>query len=109
MESPVFFIALLGGVLPALLWLAFWLMEDRCEPEPKRYIAFCFLAGAAAVFVALQLERLACTYILAGAACRGQPPIAILFAWAAIEEVIKFAAASLVALRTRVFDEPLDA
>ena len=33
----------------------------------------------------------------------------ILFAWAAIEEVVKFAAAYLTALRLRIFDEPLDA
>lgn len=109
MESPVLFIALLGGVLPALLWLAFWLLEDRCQPEPKRYIFLCFVAGAAAVYVALQLERFACSYLLAGSACPLQPPTIILFAWAAIEEVLKFGAAYLAALRTRVFDEPLDA
>ena len=33
----------------------------------------------------------------------------LLFAWATIEEVLKFAAAYFAALRWRVFDEPLDA
>lgn len=98
--SPVLLIAMLGGVLPALLWLAFWLMEDRCEPEPKRYLVLTFCAGALSVFVALWLEKSVVAYF-AG-------PM-LLFVWAAIEEVVKFGAAYLVALRTRVFDEPLDA
>src|SRR3989338_4077143 len=109
MESPVFFIALLGGVLPALLWLAFWLLEDRCQPEPKRYIVLCFFAGAAVVYLALQLERYACTYLADGGSCTLQPPLLILFVWAAIEEAAKFGADYFAALRTRVFNEPLDA
>lgn len=108
MASTALFIAILGGVLPALLWLAFWLLEDRCEPEPKRYIVLCFAAGGAMVYVALFLERLACTYML-GTACPVHPPTSILVTWAAIEELVKFAAAYLVALRLSIFDEPLDA
>lgn len=98
--SVVFFIALLGGVLPALLWLTFWLLEDRCEPEPKRYIVLTFAAGAVAVFAALLLEQRAAGYFTG--------PM-LLLVWAAIEEIVKFGAAYLVALRTHVFDEPLDA
>ena len=96
----VLFLALLGGLLPALLWLAFWLMEDRCDPEPKRYLLMTFVAGAIAVFVALWMER--------GAAAYFSGP-ALLLVWAAIEELLKFGAAYLVALRLRVFDEPRDA
>ncbi len=91
---------MLGGVLPALLWLAFWLMEDRCEPEPKRYILFTFVGGAAAVFVALWLEQRAIG-LFAGTT--------LLLAWAVIEELLKFGAAYFIALRASVFDEPLDA
>jgi RsiW-degrading membrane proteinase PrsW (M82 family) len=100
MASPVILIAMLGGVLPALLWLAFWLMEDRCEPEPKRYILFTFVGGAAAVFVALWLEQRAIG-LFAGTT--------LLLAWAVIEELLKFGAAYFIALRASVFDEPLDA
>lgn len=100
MAAPIIFIAFLGGLLPALLWLFFWLLEDRCEPEPKRYIFFSFVAGMFAVALVLPLERLAATYFTG---------VTLLFAWAALEEVLKFAAAYFVALRARVFDEPLDA
>lgn len=105
--SPLLFIALLGGVLPALLWLAFWLMEDRCEPEPKRYIVLTFAAGALTVFAALWLERYVMHNPLPGLGILSGT--SLLFAWALIEEVLKFGAAYLVALRSRAFDEPLDA
>lgn len=100
MSPVVFFVAVLGGVLPALLWLAFWLLEDRCEPEPKRYLVLTFAAGAVSVFAALWLEQRAQAYFSG---------TTLLFIWAAVEELLKFAAAYLVALRLRVFDEPLDA
>lgn len=85
--------------MPALLWLAFWLMEDRCEPEPKRYIFFCFIAGMITVPLVLPLERSVAPFL------HGTQ---LLLAWAAIEEIFKFGAAYIAALRFRVFDEPLD-
>jgi RsiW-degrading membrane proteinase PrsW (M82 family) len=107
MLSPVVFIAFLGGVLPALLWLTFWLLEDRLHPEPKKYIFFCFIAGMAMVPLVLPIERL----VLAQAMAMGytSASLIVLFLWACAEELCKFAAAYLVALRTSVFDEPLDA
>lgn len=107
MLSPVLFIAFLGGVLPALLWLIFWLLEDRLHPEPKRYIFFCFVAGMCMVPFVLPLER----FILSQAMSVGyaSTSLGVLLLWAFCEEVFKFGAAYLVALRSRVFDEPLDA
>lgn len=109
MLSPVLLLALLGGLLPALLWLFFWLMEDRCEPEPRRYLFFTFLAGMFVVFMVLPVERTACALLSGLGGCPARPTFAIILAWAFIEELFKFGAAYLVALRARVFDEPLDA
>ncbi len=110
MLSPALFVAFLVGILPALLWLAFWLLEDRLHPEPKRYIFFCFVAGMILVVpfsiggqlfgIVLPLEKLALAHFSG---------ISLLFVWAVIEELAKFAAAYVIALRSRVFDEPLDA
>ncbi|MDP4020757.1 MAG: PrsW family glutamic-type intramembrane protease [Candidatus Adlerbacteria bacterium] len=100
MLDPVLLVALLGGLLPALLWLAFWLMEDRCEPEPKRFIFFCFILGMAAIPLVLWGEKLVANYLTG--------PL-LLLAWAIIEEFAKFGAAYFAALRWSVFDEPLDA
>src|SRR3954464_3997779 len=100
MLSAPLFIAFLGGVLPALLWLTFWLLEDRLHPEPKWYIFFCFVAGMLMVAVVLPIERLALLHTSG---------TQLLFLWALTEEVSKFAAAYVIALHSRVFDEPLDA
>jgi RsiW-degrading membrane proteinase PrsW (M82 family) len=100
MSSGVLFIAILGGILPSLVWLFFWLMEDRCEPEPKRYIFLCFLGGMLAVLPALIIEK-SFVPIVAGSS--------LLVLWAATEELLKFGAAYIFALRWAVFDEPLDA
>lgn len=99
MDSPLLFIAFFGGLLPSLLWLAFWLLEDRCEPEPKKYLFITFLVGMVAVVAVLPVERFAMQYF-AGAG--------LLFVWAVLEEGFKIGAA-LVALRSRALDEPLDA
>lgn len=100
MANPLIFVAILGGVLPALVWLFFWLREDRCEPEPRRYIIFAFFLGMLAVPLVLPLERQAIQYFSG---------TALLLVWAALEEVFKFGAAYFGALRSRAFDEPLDA
>ena len=94
------FIAFLGGMIPAFVWLFIWLLEDRCEPEPKRYIFLCFLAGMLGVVVVLPLEQLADNYVTG---------TMLLLVWGALEELVKFGAAYAVALRTAFFDEPLDA
>ena len=107
MLSPVALVAFLCGVIPALVWLSFWLFEDKKHPEPKRFIFYTFIAGMAAIPVVLVLEK----FVEAQAAAAGGPSegLLVLFLWAAIEETFKFAAAYIAALHWRVFDEPLDA
>jgi RsiW-degrading membrane proteinase PrsW (M82 family) len=82
------------------LWLTFWLLEVRCEPEPKRYIFFCFVLGMFTIPLVLFSEKFAAQYFTG---------TALFLAWAAIEELFKFGAAYFAALRFSVFDEPLDA
>ncbi len=103
MEFPhadTIFWTLLGGILPAVIWLMFWLREDRLHPEPRSIITLTFIAGMVAVPLAIPLERmflntsdLTSTFIF----------------WAAIEEILKFGAAYMVAWRSGEVDEPTDA
>jgi len=90
------------GIIPALIWLWFWLKEDA-HPEPLRLITLSFFAGQAVVFVVLPLQRL--IYDLWST--MGQN---ILFvSWAGIEELLKFAAAWIVGIHATADDEPVDA
>ena len=98
--------AFLGGFLPALLWLWFWLKEDAKRPEPKRLIFAAFVAGILAVPAALFFEK----------AFQGllQHGIFLVILWAATEELLKYAGAYFVAFRkwcvdkTTCVDEPID-
>lgn len=101
-SSTTLFIALLVGILPALFWLWFWRHEDRLHPEPRGLILLAFLAGMLATTLAYPIEKGIATHILAN-------DLVLLFLWAVTEEVLKFGAIYVVALRSKYFDEPIDA
>ncbi len=92
--------ALLGGMLPALAWLWFWLREDSKHPEPRRLIALAFFAGMVSVAVAIPLEKGAQSF-LAG-------EVLVFSAWSIIEELLKYLFAYATVLWRRDNDEPID-
>ena len=99
-DTIVFII--LGGVLPVVVWLWFWLSEDRMRPEPRGLIIVTFLAGGLATLPAVILEKYVSENLILTQGL-------LLFAtWAFIEEAVKFAAAFLAAENTRSYDEPID-
>lgn len=91
---------MLTGLVPALLWLWFWLREDRRQPEPTGLIALSFIAGAIAVPLVIPFQQ------TAGLVFSGT---ALIIAWSLVEEVFKVGAAYFAALRTRAMNEPIDA
>jgi len=93
--------ALLGGVLPALIWLAFWLREDYKNPEPRGLILKTFLLGMGAVIIVLPFQKAVDTFI------PGMTLIAI-FLWVLLEESFKLAAAYLGGLKSAEDNEPID-
>ena len=59
MVSPnIIFLSLIGGILPALFWLYFWLREDKLKPEPRSLIMLSFFGGMAAVLAAFFAEKI---------------------------------------------------
>ncbi|MES2953168.1 MAG: PrsW family glutamic-type intramembrane protease [Patescibacteria group bacterium] len=94
-------ISLLGGIVPALLWLGFWLREDTLHPEPRRIIFWTFCAGAVAALVSLPLEAIAYSFT--------DVKIVLFLAVAVIEETAKYIAAKKAALGKATYDEPVDA
>ncbi len=99
--STVFY-ALLGGVLPALVWLFFWLREDSLHPEPIWLIFKTFVAGGAMVLLVIPFQK-EVDHLFPGSGS-----VAYLM-WAALEEAFKFCAAYFVAIRCLDDDEPIDA
>lgn len=93
--------ALFAGVLPALLWLWFWLREDNLHPEPRSLITASFIGGMIVVIVAAVLEKYVHD-IVSNETYR-------YIAWAGIEEICKFVAVAIIALPSKNMDEPIDA
>ncbi|MGC9602892.1 MAG: PrsW family glutamic-type intramembrane protease [Minisyncoccia bacterium] len=99
-----FLFVVILALLPAILWMIFFLKEDR-HPEPKRLILFTFCAGALASIPVLVLQVIFQKFI-AG-------PInvflVLVLGLAVIEEIFKFFAAYWSVWNEPAFDEPVDA
>ncbi len=112
--------AFLGGILPAIFWLWFWLKEDRLHPEPKRLLFYAFVGGAVAVPIAFILESslnrvwpggLSLPSVFFPAELINTSfwlSVGLVAGWAVIEEGLKFLGARLTVFRGRDFDEPVD-
>lgn len=98
-DGLIVLLALSGGVLPTLLWLWFWLKEDKIQPEPRGLIMLAFFAGMITVLMVIPLEQIAVTFFTG---------TMLVVVWAAIEELMKYGVATIVVLRNVAVDEPLD-
>lgn len=101
MSPSTLLYAAVGGILPALVWLLFWLREDRKRPEPKYRIAEAFIAGMATVLLVLPIQT------STHASLSHFMPLMFLV-WAALEEILKYGACYITALHTESNDEPID-
>lgn len=99
LSTNTIFLASIGGILPALFWLWFWLKEDRLNPEPKRTIAFTFLSGMLIVPLAFYAQKYTESFF---------PGNYRIICWSFIEEALKLIAAYFVAIRTAQCDEHID-
>jgi len=112
-QSPAFileafFYAFIGGLLPALIWLWFWMHESHEHHEPRGTIWLTFVVGMCCVLLVYPFQLL--TQALMGTSDNDWNNIVV---WAALEETFKFGAAYFIALRLKgpkgVYDEPIDA
>jgi len=112
-------LAVMGGFLPTIFWLWFWLQEDKKKPEPMRLVMKTFIIGGFLIIVAFTLERLVAPnssitdqILNAYRAHLELWPLIIigvpLIVWAVIEELVKYIAAYIAALKNKSCDEPID-
>jgi len=102
MISPnTIFFSLIGGILPALFWLYFWLKEDKLKPEPRSLIMLSFFGGMIAVIAALFAEKTVKDLVASNL-------ILVAIYAPIIEELFKFSAAYFLVLRKKEDDEPID-
>ena len=99
--------------LPPVLWLLFYLHEDR-RPEPKLLLALAFVGGMASVVVALFIQL----FLLEDpggllpyyfAITFEAYPIFYFFVIGIVEEYVKYLPVKFLIFRRIEFDEPVDA
>lgn len=93
-------LALLGGIIPSLLWLWFWLKEDKINPEPKGLLTIIFILGMLSVLLVLPLQR----FIQAHISSHDLQ----LVLWSSVEEIAKYLAVLLILYKTKHIEEPVD-
>ncbi len=100
LQNYPFIIAFIIGLIPALVWLLFWLKED-IHPEPAKILTLAFLGGMLAVLFVLPLQKIVYDYLR-------EYTFVSFTLWAGIEEITKFGFAYYIALRKKIVDEPVD-
>lgn len=99
-EKYPFVLAFIIGLIPALIWLWFWLKED-VHPEPAKMLTLAFLGGILSVLIVLPIQKVVYDNL--------RESIFISFTlWASIEELTKFFVIYFIALKRKIVDEPVD-
>ncbi len=91
--------AFLGGIIPALLWLWFWLKEED-KKEPKQVLTAIFVLGMLSVMFVIPIQK----YIQANIINENLQ----LILWASTEELIKYFVVFVLIYHTRYINKPLD-
>lgn len=99
-DPKILLFAFLAGVIPAILWLFFWLREDKKKAEPKGLLTMIFIMGMISVVFVIPLEKFIESHT-------GNHNLQLVL-WASIEELVKYFAVMLILYRSIYIDEPID-
>jgi RsiW-degrading membrane proteinase PrsW (M82 family) len=98
-DPKILFMAILGGIIPSLFWLWFWLTEEK-DGEPDTLIAIVFIMGMISVICVLPIERFVQTHISSNTTQ--------VILWASAEEILKYLAVMVVVYKTNRTNKPID-
>lgn len=93
-------LALMAGVLPAILWIFFWLREGKERPRSAGALFMTFLLGVFMVILALPVEKTVALF--------SGDANTLTVLWAASEEFLKFGAFLIILFATSWIELPID-
>lgn len=99
-DPKILALAFAGGIIPALLWLWFWLKEESKRIEPKGILIIVFILGMVAVICVLPAEKFIQEHVASD--------VWRLVGWAGMEEIIKYLAVMVILFRVNYIDEPVE-
>lgn len=98
-NPQILLVAFIGGIIPSLLWLWFWLKEEK-DGEPNTLIAIVFIMGMLSVICVLPIEKFIQSQV---SSSTGQ-----VILWASAEELLKYLAVFVVVYKTNRTSKPID-
>jgi RsiW-degrading membrane proteinase PrsW (M82 family) len=100
-QNPqVLLVAFLGGTIPAVIWLLFWLREDKDNPEPFSLLTITFISGMLGVILVLPIEKWISTLPF--------DSTVLTYLWAASEEILKYLAFAVILTNSPRLSKPVD-
>ncbi len=97
---PVLLLALLGGTVPSVLWLWYWIKEDDIKKPPLGTIILTFVTGMLMVVFVIPIQKFFSQIL--------SDNVTLIMIWAACEEILKYVAFAIIAFRGRFIEEPID-
>ena len=99
-DPKILGLAFLGGIIPSLVWLWFWLKQEEIKKEPKGVLTGVFILGMVAVILVLPIQK----YIQGNVVNENWHVVL----WALAEEIIKYLAVIIILYKSAHIDEPID-
>ncbi len=99
-DPKILGLALLGGIVPALFWLWFWLKEENQKSEPGGLVASIFIFGMISIIFVIPIEKFIQTNVSSS--------IWQTVFWASTEEVFKFLSVVVLLYKADRINEPID-
>jgi RsiW-degrading membrane proteinase PrsW (M82 family) len=112
--TTTIFFSFIVGFIPALIWLFYFLREDKKNPEPSGVIITTFVYGMITVPIALVFQQIVNALVLQGRSIENLffidyvPALVTLILWASFEEVVKYVAAYKGGISKKANNEPID-
>ncbi len=98
-DPKILGIAFLGGILPSLLWLWFWLKEED-KKEPKRILTLVFIMGMLSIILVLPIQKFIQAHI-------HDANLRVIL-WATTEELLKYLAVLVILYKSTYTKDPID-
>ena len=96
------------GVVPAIIWLTFFLSEEkRKNYEPKKTIVWLFIMGMFAALLAFDIQTAFKEFVFGPLGIEIKSPVGLTI-FAFVEEISKFLLVYIAVRKSKYFDESLD-
>ena len=104
------FLAWVISLVPALIWLWLFYLQDRYEKEPKRLILGVFVLGSLIAYsVAIPIENMIQSSVSVSGFSGWTISLSFILIFGLIQETVKFLTVRLTIFHSKELNEPVDA